>query len=67
MSTLLTVGEASEYLGVSPLTIYDWVSQRKITYIKVGRLVKFRQAHLEAWIEKHTIKARVTNGPDKAA
>ena len=62
MNTLLTVGEASEYLGVSPLTVYDWVSQRKITYIKVGRLVKFRQAHLDAWLDKHTVKARSNNG-----
>jgi excisionase family DNA binding protein len=54
---LLTIPEAAEYLGLSKLTLYEWVSQRKIEYVKVGRLVKFDQRQLERWIEKHTIKA----------
>jgi|SoiMethySBSTD1v2_1073268.scaffolds.fasta_scaffold311721_2 excisionase family DNA binding protein len=53
---LLTVPEAAAYLGLSKLTIYEWVSQRKIEYVKVGRLVKFDQRQLERWIEKHTVK-----------
>ncbi len=54
---LLTISEAAAYLGLSKLTLYEWVSQRKIEYVKVGRLVKFDQRQLERWIEKHTIKA----------
>lgn len=40
-ATLLTIEEAARYLGVSKLTLYGWVSQGKITYIKVGRFVNF--------------------------
>jgi excisionase family DNA binding protein len=47
----------AEYLGLSKLTLYEWVSQRKIKYVKVGRLVKFDARQLERWIEKHTVKA----------
>ena len=47
MSKLLTMDEASEYLGISKLTLYGWVSARKLGFIKVGRLVKFRQEHLD--------------------
>lgn len=54
---LLTIPEAAAYLGLSKLTLYEWVSQRKIEYVKVGRLVKFDQRELERWIEKHTVKA----------
>jgi excisionase family DNA binding protein len=54
---LLTITEAATYLGLSKLTLYEWVSQRKIEYVKVGRLVKFDQRQLERWIDKHTIKA----------
>lgn len=54
---LLTMTEAASYLGLSKLTLYEWVSQRKIEYGKVGRLVKFDQRQLERWIEKHTVKA----------
>ncbi len=57
MSKLLTMVEASEYLGVSKLTLYGWVSARKVSFIKVGRLVKFRQEHLDKWIDQHTVKA----------
>jgi excisionase family DNA binding protein len=57
MSKLLTIGEASEYLGISKLTLYGWVSARKLGFIKVGRLVKFKQEHLDRWIDQHTVKA----------
>ena len=58
MSKLLTIDEASEYLGISKLTLYGWVSARKLGFIKVGRLVKFKQEHLDRWIDQHTVKAR---------
>ena len=58
MRKLLTMNEASEYLGISKLTLYGWVSERKLGFIKVGRLVKFKQEHLDRWIEQHTVKAR---------
>jgi excisionase family DNA binding protein len=54
----LTIGEASEYLGISKLTLYGWVSARKLGFVKVGRLVKFKQEHLDRWIDQHTIKVR---------
>ncbi|MBS0160911.1 MAG: helix-turn-helix domain-containing protein [Nitrospira sp.] len=59
MSRLLTIDEASEYLGISKLTLYGWVSARKLGFVKVGRLVKFKQQDLDKWIDQHTVKARV--------
>ena len=74
MTKLLTIVEASEYLGVSKLTLYGWVSARKVSFIKVGRLVKFKKEHLDKWIDQQTVKAwtgpprrqqkDVTNGTD---
>ena len=58
MSKLLTIDEASEYLGISKLTLYGWVSARKLGFVKVGRLLKFKQEHLDSWIDQHTVKAR---------
>jgi len=58
MRKLLTLNEAAEYLGISKLTLYGWVSERKLAFIKVGRLVKFNQEHLDRWIDHHTVKAR---------
>ena len=58
MNNLLTMDEAAKYLGISKLTPYGWVSARKLGYVKIGRLVKFKQAQLDAWIDQHTITAR---------
>lgn len=52
---LLTVNEVSEYIGIAADTIYTMVSQRRIPYVKVGRLVKFNQVALDAWLKEHTV------------
>jgi excisionase family DNA binding protein len=49
---LLDTAEASQLLGISRNTLYEWIVQRKIPYIKVGRLVKFRKEDLQKWLEK---------------
>lgn len=52
---LLDIQEASEYVGLSVHTVYTMVSQRRIPFVKIGRLTKFDVALLEAWIKKHTV------------
>jgi excisionase family DNA binding protein len=51
----LTVKEVSEYIGIKPDTIYTMVSQRRIPFTKVGKLVKFDQTALDAWLKQHTV------------
>jgi len=51
---LMGTKEASEFLGIKKQTLYEWVVQRKIPFIKVGRLIKFRRSDLEAWLKKRT-------------
>ena len=55
MQRLISVNEAAVYTGLSPHTIYTMVSQRRIPYVKVGRLVKFDEGMLQAWIKQHTV------------
>ncbi|MFA5858406.1 MAG: helix-turn-helix domain-containing protein [Elusimicrobiota bacterium] len=52
---LLSITEVSEYLGLSKNTIYSWIWQRKIPYVKCGRLVKFDKKDIDQWIERHKI------------
>ncbi len=54
---LLTIKETSEYLGISIHTLYSWVSQKKIDYVKMGRLTKFDIRVLDKYIENNTIEA----------
>lgn len=52
---LLTVEEAAAYTGLSPHTVYTMVSQKRIPYVKVGRLTKFDLRLLEEWLRRHTV------------
>ena len=54
---LITIKEASEYLGISVNTLYSWVSQKKIDYVKVGRLTKFDLRVLDRYIDNNTVEA----------
>jgi excisionase family DNA binding protein len=51
---LMDMNEASEYLGIRKNTLYEWVMERKIPHVRVGRLLKFRREDLEAWLRKRT-------------
>ena len=55
LGRLISVPEAAAYTGVSPHTIYTMVSQRRIPYVKVGRLVKFDVELLDKWIKQNTV------------
>ena len=52
---LVSIREAAAYTGLSPHTLYTMVSQRRIPYVKVGRLTKFDIGLLDAWIKQHTV------------
>jgi len=52
---LLNIKEAAAYTGLSVHTIYTMVSQRRIPYVKVGRLTKFDRTLLDKWLHEHTV------------
>ncbi len=55
---LLNVTEAARFLAVSPSTLYGWVWQRRIPFVKVGRAVRFDMADLERFVSQNRIEAR---------
>jgi excisionase family DNA binding protein len=57
ISTLLSREEAAQYLGVTPNTLAVWASVKRypLPYVKVGRLVKYKRADLDKFIENRTI------------
>jgi excisionase family DNA binding protein len=52
---LLNIKEVSEYLGVKEHTLYTWVSQRRIPFVKCGRLTKFDIRAIDKWIDGNTV------------
>ena len=53
---LINIQELSEYIGLSKNTIYCWVSQRRIPFVKLGRLTKFDLEKIEEWIEENSVR-----------
>ena len=47
--------EVSAYTGLAMDTIYTMVSQRRIPFVKIGRLVKFDQKAIHDWIESQKV------------
>ena len=51
---LLTTEQAAEFLGLRPQTLALWRSSRRyeLRFLKVGRLVRYRRADLESWLDR---------------
>jgi excisionase family DNA binding protein len=54
-SELLTVPETAALLRLKPSTIRAWVCQKRIPYVKLGRLVRIKRSDAEALIEASLI------------
>ncbi len=55
---LLSVRETAKILGISIHTLYSWVSQRKIPFVKCGRRTEFDTKDLDVWIERNKTRQR---------
>ena len=52
---LLTYKEAAQKLRIAETTLRAWVSQRKIPYLKLGRVVRFDLEALERWLHERSV------------
>ena len=52
---LIDIKDAASYTGLSVHTVYTMVSQRRIPFVKVGRLLKFDLGLLDGWIQQNTV------------
>ncbi len=55
---LININELSEYIGLSTNTIYSWVSQRRIPFVKCGRLTKFDIQRIDEWIKESSVEEK---------
>ena len=55
---LLDIRQVAIYTGLSVHTLYTMVSQRRIPFVKLGRLTKFDREELDKWIVGHSVKVR---------
>jgi excisionase family DNA binding protein len=49
---VMNIREASQYLGVSPDTLYKYVGEQKIPAFKLGNRWRFKKSKLDQWMEE---------------
>ena len=52
---LVSVKEASAFLGIPVFTLYSWALSRRIPHYKIGRRVMFSLNDLHVWIDTHRV------------
>ena len=52
LKEVMTLREASQYLGVSPDTLYKYLGEHKIPAFKLGNRWRFKMDLLDRWMEK---------------
>jgi excisionase family DNA binding protein len=49
---VMNIRQASQYLGVSPDTLYKYVNEQKIPAFKLGNRWRFKKSKLDQWMEE---------------
>ena len=49
---VMTLREASQYLGISPDTLYKYLSEDRIPAFKLGNRWRFKKDLLDRWMER---------------
>ena len=49
---VMTLREASQYLGISPDTLYKYLSEKSIPAFKLGNRWRFKKDLLDRWMER---------------
>ncbi len=55
---LLTVPEAGRFLRIQESTVRAWILQRRIPFVKLGRLVRIKKADCVALIDASLVPAK---------
>jgi len=55
---MLRVCEVAAKLGIKECTVRLWLSQRKLTHVKLGRSVRVTEEELKRFVEEHVIPRR---------
>jgi excisionase family DNA binding protein len=54
---LVSIPVGAKILDLSVWTLRQWLSQRRLAFVKVGRLTKLRLEDIQAFIDRHRREA----------
>ncbi len=64
---VMNIRQASQYLGVSPDTLYKYVGEQKIPAFKLGNRWRFKKSRLDQWMEEQSSEMEQGKRKGKAA
>jgi excisionase family DNA binding protein len=64
---VMNIRQASQYLGVSPDTLYKYVGDNKIPAFKLGNLWRFKKSKLDQWMEEKSSQMKQESGQSGAS
>ena len=53
---VMNIRQASQYLGVSPDTLYKYVNEQKIPAFKLGNRWRFKKSKFDQWMEEQSME-----------
>jgi len=59
---VMNIRQASQYLGVSPDTLYKYVNEQKIPAFKLGNRWRFKKSKLDQWMEEKSMELPAQQG-----
>ena len=63
---VMTLREASQYLGITPDTLYKRLSEDQIPAFKLGNRWRFKKDLLDRWIEKRSQRTDAESQSDSS-
>ena len=56
---LLDISAVAAWTGLSKLSLYHFVSQRRIPFVRISaRCIRFRRSDIETWLASKVVEAR---------
>ena len=67
LKEVMTLREASQYLGISPDTLYKYLSEDRIPAFKLGNRWRVKKDLLDRWMERKSERVLDTTPPKRLA
>jgi len=64
---VMNIRQASQYLGISPDTLYKYVSEEVIPAFKLGNRWKFKKSILDRWMEDRSLSSDAARRLERTA
>jgi excisionase family DNA binding protein len=65
LSPILGNDVAAAYIGCTPSTLRSWVAERRVPFIRVGRLVRLRRSDLDDFLESNLVRPEPDANPNR--